>query len=266
MTISPNWKIDPVTGNLTSPTGKEVDVAAQPTIAADALLVNQSASVGRPTALAVAAQSLILRLAGRIVSFAMATNTVLMRGAADITALAMGAQSVLVRAAGNIIAATIGTDQVVGRSGSGDLGGVKVSPDMQAPVVRMLTTSSSALVASTAFQLVAGQTLGTWPAVASGTRQEVPSAGLYRISVSMFCQFPAVTNPLSIIAELGIGGVWTQWDRNVRYSANASDHLGHKYEVFVRIATPATEYIEVRLNGATSTINGFALIVEKVGA
>lgn len=239
MTISINWKEDIVTGHLQSPTGKrmEAPLAQQSTFS---VLANPIGSVASPTALSVSADSVLGRSgSGSVASITAAVQTVLARAAGSLTAIAMTANTVL------------------GRQASGDLGPVKVTPDMMAPLFREYTATLASSPSGTTVTIAAGETVGTWAAVASN-RQVVPEAGLYEIE--FFAEgTTAATTLFGWWLDLGINGTTSSIRLALAYkeATGAAGNAPLTGKCRYRITNPATQAISAitASGGANTSIN-----------
>jgi hypothetical protein len=102
---------------------------------------------------------------------------------ASPTALAISVQSVVIRAAGNIISQAIAASSVLGRTATGDLGSVKVSPDMQQRIQVQLSISASG-VTGYVCPISILDSDGAWAAI-SANKITIPVTGRYAFRFSM---------------------------------------------------------------------------------
>lgn len=146
-----------------------------------------------------------------------------------------------------------------------------VTPSKCSPLRRELLISATGVSSGTELGLTADTTIGTWPAVTSGLRQEVPEAGKYRVQAFMNITTTSTVNPTTRAAELYVNAVATgrQLCRGTRWNATAADEfqLSPILDQTITIATPASERLSLSPTSGTwstaaPTTNRF--VIEKV--
>lgn len=120
--------------------------------------------------------------------------------AASPTALAVAVQSVLIRAAGNIVSQAIAASSVLGRNASGDLGSVKVSPDMQQRLY--LNCYPGAGTSGSVVPLTLVSKSSSWAAINGSNQITIPETGMYRVSVCVRIYAPSNSSTAQL--ELGL--------------------------------------------------------------
>lgn len=108
-----------------------------------------------------------------------------------------------------------------------------------------------------------GRASGQWPPVSMGTRQEVPSPGLYQIDFDFTASHPGTANPLrnEVVVYFGES---TFRVGATRWSADASHPVHHLNTAFVRIGTPADQTLAFSLAEGT-LINAGRVYIRRIG-
>lgn len=108
--------------------------------------------------------------------------------------------------------------------------------------------------------------VGSWPAVTSGTAQEVPEPGLYLITIDAGVRVDSTSDPLTYSLRIHLGG-----GSFLIYSQRWSDEVTHTFQfnngAFVRITDPATQRIGVSIPGSleTTIASGSRLLIQRLG-